>query len=782
MVRPSPLLLVPLALSASSAAVAYEESHAVSKRQAAGSYWLESIDHQGVAPYAPDGYEVFRNVKDFGAKGDGVTDDTAAIQSAIATGPRCGQGCIGDTTMPALVYFPPGTYIISAPIFDYYLTHIIGDANDLPVIKGSANFQGGSLIDSNPYFTSELNWISTTVFFRTIRNLILDTTDIPAGNSVSAIHWPTAQATSLQNMVFELSDAPDSRHHGVFCESGSGGYMGDLVFNGGYIGAALGNQQFTLRNLTFNNAATAISHFWDWGWTYKNININDCEVGIDITNGGHDQQTVGSIVVLDSSFNNVEVGIKTVRDSTSQPATAGSVILENIDVQNVPVVVGGDGTTLLQGSNSVIEAWGQGHSYLPNGPTSFADTFTANARPASLLQGDRYYEVSRPTYQSESPSSFLSVRASGATGDGQTDDTAALQAAINEAAATNKILYIDSGMYVVTSTIKIPAGSRIFGEAFPVIISSGDFFNDMENPQPVVQVGEVGETGRVEWSDTILSTRGAQAGAIIVQWNLASPADEPSGMWEVHIRIGGFTGSLQQTEQCLVSRDTPIPPNQPRAQCIVAYMLMHITEGAEGLYMENTWLWVADHDIDGDGQITIYSGRGLLVESTNGNIWLSGTSVEHNVLYEYQFVNTKNIYMGQIQTETAYYQPNPDATIPFPPVESLHDPDFAVSCAGKEGRCADGWGLRVVDSTDLLVYGAGLYSFFINNDATCAPPSSPETCQNSMVSIEGDSSISIYNLNTVGVTSMVDIDGQSVANFADNANVYNENIALFRNA
>jgi glucan 1,3-beta-glucosidase len=152
--------------------------------------------------------------------GDGITDDTAAIQSAIATGPRCGQGCIGDTTMPALVYFPPGTYIISAPIFDYYLTHIIGDANDLPVIKGSANFQGGSLIDSNPYFTSELNWISTTVFFRTIRNLILDTTDIPAGNSVSAIHWPTAQATSLQNMVFELSDAPNNRHQGVFCESG----------------------------------------------------------------------------------------------------------------------------------------------------------------------------------------------------------------------------------------------------------------------------------------------------------------------------------------------------------------------------------------------------------------------------------------------------------------------------------------------------------------------------------------------------------------------------------
>ena len=32
--------------------------------------------------------------------------------------------------------------------------------------------------------------------------------------------------------------------------------------------------------------------------------------------------------------------------------------------------------------------------------------------------------------------------------------------------------------------------------------------------------------------------------------------------------------------------------------------------------------------------------------------------------------------MGQIQTETAYYQPNPDATIPFPEDIALNDPVF----------------------------------------------------------------------------------------------------------
>ena len=42
----------------------------------------------------------------FGAKGDGATDDTAAIQRAVDAANRA----------PGVVFFPPGVYLLSRPI------------------------------------------------------------------------------------------------------------------------------------------------------------------------------------------------------------------------------------------------------------------------------------------------------------------------------------------------------------------------------------------------------------------------------------------------------------------------------------------------------------------------------------------------------------------------------------------------------------------------------------------------------------------------------------------
>ena len=82
--------------------------------------------------------------------GDGVTDDTDAINKAMSSGNRCGEGCDSSTVTPALVYFPKGTYMVSKPIIQYYYTQMIGDARQMPSLVAAANFQGLSVIGKCP--------------------------------------------------------------------------------------------------------------------------------------------------------------------------------------------------------------------------------------------------------------------------------------------------------------------------------------------------------------------------------------------------------------------------------------------------------------------------------------------------------------------------------------------------------------------------------------------------------------------------------------------------------
>lgn len=766
------------------------------------SYWLEDIAHNGRAAFNPDpaNYKVFRNVKDYGAKGDGVNDDTAAINAAISAGGRCAPGsCQSTTTTPAIVYFPSGTYMISSSIIDYYYTQIIGNPNCLPTIKAFANFGGSGfgLIDGDPYVNGNLAYGATNVFWRQIRNLILDTTLIPARNAATGIHWPTAQATSLQNIVFNLNPNAGTVHVGLFIESGSGGFMNDLVSYGGDIGFNMGCQQFTMRNITAHNANIAINQIWDWGWTYQGVSVYNCSIGFDMSSPGGATQSVGSVTILDSSMTKTGIGIRTAYGPGSLPIAGGSLIVENVQLQNVPIAIQGkNGNTALAGTASGsmhIDAWGEGQSWVPPSPSRIARSIKPVNRPSSLvLPGGRYYYRSKPQYNFRAVSGVVSARAQGATGDGKTDDTAALQKAINTAKNQNKLLFVDHGTYLVTGTIYIPAGSKIVGEAYSVIMSSGAFFNDLNNPHPVVQIGKNGEKGSIEWSDMIVSTRGQQMGATLFQYNLASPSSSPSGLWDVHSRIGGFAGSELQLADCPTTPHINVTASKLNQQCIAAFMSMHITKPATGLYLENVWLWTADHDVEDPylTQITVYAGRGLLDESTNGPVWMVGTAVEHHTKYQYTFVNTKNVYAGQIQTETPYYQPNPGASIPFPYRADLCDPQFPtmtnVSVANYTIPQVDAWGLRIVDSKSVGIYGAGLYSFFDNYSTDCSSlsASGAEICQNSIFQFKGgnEAQVTVYNLNTVGTYHQFQRNGAEKAIWSKNANGFVDTIALWRSA
>ncbi|KAF2855299.1 glycoside hydrolase family 55 protein [Plenodomus tracheiphilus IPT5] len=770
-----------------------------SSNDSCAPYWLENIKHQGVASFnpSPENYTVFRNVKDYGAVGDGVTDDTAAINRAMAEGNRCGPGvCESSTDTPAVVYFPGGTYLISSSIIDYYYNQIIGNPNCLPTILAASNFTGSSfgLIDGSQYPSSgpragRTGFEPTITFFRQIRNLILDMTNLPLNTTTTGIHWPTAQATSLQNIVFNMNPSNGTAgQQGVVISGGSGGFMTDLIFNGGQYGFNVGNQQFTTRNLTFNNVDTAINQWWDWSWTYKSISINNCRVGLNISANGPAAVNVGAITLFDSEINNTPIGIVTSRTDYSEPTAGASLYLENVVLNNVGTAVLGPNSTYLAGSlgETVISAWADGHRYLPNGPNAQRGHIEPSKRPVELLDASgKFFERSKPQYGEVPLSQFLSARDAGAKGDGKTDDTESLNAAIMQAKNEGKILFIDAGFYKVTGTIYVPPSSKIVGEALgSVILSAGEYFNDMESPKVVLQIAQPGEQGTVELSDLFVSTQGQQKGAILIEYNLASYG-EPSGLWDVHTRIGGFAGSDLQTKQCIKTPDIEATADNLVQDCIAAFMAMHITKFGTGLYLENNWFWTADHDLEASNnntQISIYAGRGLHVESQRGVLWLYGTAVEHHVKYEYQFVDTRNVFMGQIQTETAYYQPNPDATVPFPTVPSLHDPVFTPS-TNSSINAASGWGLRILRSNNILGYGVGLYSFFDNYNTSCNAVNAGATCQTRILSIEGERmsyDIGLINVNTVGTTQMITRDGVDLASNVDNNSTFVDTINVFR--
>ncbi|KAI1321012.1 glycoside hydrolase family 55 protein [Xylariaceae sp. FL0255] len=756
----------------------------------ASTYWLANIKHQGVAVFSGNSsFQIFRNVKDFGAVGDGTHDDTAAINSAIYQDGdgRCAQNCGSSTTHPAIVYFPPGTYLISSSIIQTYYTQLIGDAVDVPTIKASATFNGSIMIDSNPYGSNGQNWyVNQNNFFRQIRNFNIDTTGATSTTSnLWGIHWQVAQATSLQNIVFNMDTGASSKttQIGVYMENGSGGFFTDLTFNGGSIGVNLGSQQFTTRNLTFNNCDTAVMMIWDWVWLMQGVTINGGQVGINLTGGynmiGNDPTAVGSFILKDSKISNVGVGIVTPyqmnQTSMGQTSTNGTLILDNVDMSaGVPIALNSVSGRSLIGANQVINGFVQGTQYVNSPGRAVVQGAQQGLNlPKGLTDGNgNIFTRNKPQYETVALSNFKSVKDQGAKGDGITDDTAAIQKILDDATADD-IIYFDFGAYIITDTIKVPKNIKITGEIWPLLMASGSNFANETNPRPVLQIGQPGDVGNVELSELIIETKGAVPGAILMEWNVAGSAPGSAGMWDVHFRVGGSQGSDLQWPQCPNTTTTVV------GQCMGSFMMLHLTQSASA-YIENSWAWVADHELDIAPQtqeLSIYNGRGILIESQKP-VWMWGTASEHSVLYNYQIANAQNLFIGVAQTETAYMQGqgHTDAEHEVDILETPWlDPDFRETCAKSNSSCARTWGMRIVNSSDIYVLGAGMYSFFDGYDQTCLLT---EDCQENMISIE-NSAVQMYAVNTKASANMISVDGEPVALDRDNRNTYCAGVARY---
>jgi hypothetical protein len=186
----------------------------------------------------------FVNVKDFGAKGDGVTDDTAAIQAAFdAVWHGTSPGTSGGT-----VWLPSGTYLISLYINIQSTQNVSGGGVTIlgagaPMSAGDNNGVGTTILSSNttghPGDNVQAAFMSGgNAYGLTVRGILFK------GNVGSPPQIPASQLTTNTHI---------NGTTGLFLGYNHSALIDSCAFEGFSVGCYIINSNVVLANCRFDN-------------------------------------------------------------------------------------------------------------------------------------------------------------------------------------------------------------------------------------------------------------------------------------------------------------------------------------------------------------------------------------------------------------------------------------------------------------------------------------------------------------------------------------------------
>jgi hypothetical protein len=577
-----------------------------------------------IATRLDDPKAVYLTAPQFDVHADGAADDSAALQAAIDKAE--------NNAREGIVFVPSGRYRLARTVFVWPGVRIFGYGAARPVFVLAPNtpgFQKGVAVmvsftgfragrggfrvpfpppDSVPPNPAIADANSGT-FYSAMSNIDFE---IGAGNPAAVgIRFHVAQHAFLSHMDFHVGE-------GLAALTEVGNEAEDLRIYGGRYGILTDKTspawQFTLLDSLFEGQRESAIREHEAGLTLVRDTFRNLPTAIDIDPHYSDQ-----LWAKDCRFENL-TGPAVVVSNENSPLT--EVGFENGVLKNVPVFA------LLRESGKKVAAAGpiyrvRNFNYglivpAPGVPGSIGMRY--DAAPLTAMP-----ERLPPAIPPLPPSGdWVNVHSLGVTGDGTTDDTAAIRKAID----AHRVLYFPTGRYVVRDTLALKPDTVLIGlhpTATQFDLPDGEpAFQGVGAPRAVISAPP---GGRNILSGFGVLTGGINPRAVGVLWR----AGEASLIDDVRF-LGGHGSGINPYN----NNHTADPDLRKRWDS--QYPSLWVADGGGGTFAD---IWTPD----------TFAQAGFYVSNTTTPGHVYELSAEHHVRVEIKLDHVENWDLNAPQTE-----------------------------------------------------------------------------------------------------------------------------------
>ena len=565
-----------------------------------------------------DAKAVYLTPQQFPVHGDGVADDSAAVQSAInAAGKKSGDG---------ILFVPEGRYRLTHTIYIWPGVRVIGYGAKRPVfVLGEKTpgyeqgphymffFTGGTRPDEESGKTPPD--ANPGTFYSALSNVDIE---IQEGNpGAVGVRARYAQHCYLAHIDFRLGTGLAGIHDG-------GNVVEDAHFHGGQYGIMTRKPspgwQFTLVDTSFDGQSIAAIRCHEAGLTLVRPEFHNVPTAISI-----DENYAEELWVKDGRMSDISGPAVII---SKERSARTEINMENVVCQRVPVFASfRESGKTVPGAGEIYEVktFSHGLHYADLGAVGEMKTAHEFVKLSALPK-----PVESDVPDLPARDTWVNVLTLGATGDGVTDDTEALRAAI----AVHRALYFPKGKYRVTGTLTLAPETALIGlhpSATAIVLTDGTpAFQGVGSPVPVI---EAPRGGANIMTGIGVYTNGVNPRAVAVKWM----AGAHSMMNDVRLLGGHGTRNIDGSREAIYN-NTHTADTKLERRWDGQYPSLWVTNGGGGTFLD---IWTP----------STFAQAGMYVSDTTTEGRVYEMSSEHHVRHEVQLHNVSNWRIYALQTE-----------------------------------------------------------------------------------------------------------------------------------